>query len=62
MGTIKVVASRSVLVSVNGAPVGMTPLELERPEGAYVISAKIKGKDREERIELQAGKIRTIEF
>ncbi|MFT7521494.1 MAG: hypothetical protein ACI9MC_003645, partial [Kiritimatiellia bacterium] len=62
IGTLRIRAQKATLVSVNGKPVGMTPLNLDREAGRYVITAKVEGKSREEKVDLKPGTIRLVEF
>ncbi|TVQ91892.1 MAG: PEGA domain-containing protein [Deltaproteobacteria bacterium] len=61
-GTLKVRATRATLVYVNGVPVGMAPVDVERPPGAYTIHIVDKGKRKEQRVDLTAGAVRNVEF
>jgi len=61
-GRLKIRASKQTLIYVNGKPVGMTPLDLDRPSGKYEISGDVDGQRRMERVDLSAGTIRLVEF
>lgn len=61
-GRLKIRASKQVLVYVNGQPVGLTPLDLDRPAGQYTIAARVNGQQRTERVELSSGTIRLVDF
>jgi hypothetical protein len=61
-GTLRVRAAKNVLVSIDGQPYQMTPFDLEKPAGRYVLSAIIDGQRREERVDLTSGTIRLVEF
>ena len=61
-GRLKIRSARQVLVSVNGQPVGMTPLDLDKPAGKYVVTASVDGRKVEERVDLKVGTIRLIEL
>ena len=40
----------------------MSPVDLERPPGAYTVHILDKGKRKEQRIDLGAGASRTVDF
>ena len=61
-GRLKIRASKQTLIYVNGKPVGLTPLDLDRPAGAYEISGEVDGQRRVERVDLSAGTIRLVDF
>lgn len=61
-GRLKIRSARQVLVSVNGQPVGMTPLDLDKPAGKYVVTASVDGRQVQERVDLKVGTIRLIEL
>jgi hypothetical protein len=61
-GRLKIRSTRQVLVSINGQPVGMTPLDLDKPAGRYVVTANVDGRQVEQRVDLTVGTIRLIEL
>ena len=61
-GRLKIRAARKTLIYVNGKPVGMTPLDLDRPAGKYEISGEVEGQMRVERVDLSSGTIRLVDL
>jgi len=61
-GRIQVRTTRATLIYVNGQPVGMSPVDIERPPGAYTVHIVDKGKRVEKRVDLDAGATRNVEF
>lgn len=61
-GKLRISATRSVLVYVNGVPEGYTPLSLDKPAGKYVITAQVNGREVEKRVDLASGSIRSVDF
>ncbi len=61
-GRIQVRTTRAALVYINGSPVGMSPVDVERPPGVYTVHITDKGKRVEQRVDLDAGATRTLEF
>jgi hypothetical protein len=61
-GKIQVRTTRSTLVYVNGQPVGRAPVNIERPPGVYTIHIVDQGKRVEQRVDLDAGAVRSVEF
>lgn len=61
-GRLQVRATRRTLVYVNGQPVGMSPVNIEKPPGVYTVHIVDKGKKVEQRVDLESGQERTVDF
>lgn len=61
-GRLQVRATRRTLVYVNGQPVGMSPVDIEKPPGVYTVHIVDKGKKVEQRVDLESGQERTVDF